>query len=44
MGTEILKRSQAESFVHCILENGGQFLPSKRKPSTRQALAVLRGS
>ena len=44
MGTEILERPQAESFVHCILENGGQFLPSKRKPSTRQALAVLRGS
>ena len=41
MGTEILKRSQAESFVHCILENGGQFLPSKRKPTTKQALAVL---
>ena len=44
MGTEILKRWQAESFVECILENGGQFLLSKRKPSTRQALAVLRGS
>ena len=43
MGTEILKRSQAESFVECILENGGQFLPSKRKPTTRQCLAVLRG-
>ena len=43
MGTEILKRWQAESFVECILENGGQFLPSKRKPTTRQCLAVLRG-
>ena len=42
MGTEILKRSQAESFVHCILENGGQFLPSKRKLSTRQIAARLR--
>ena len=44
MGTEIISKKAAESFVHCILENGGQFLPSKRKPSTRQALAVLRGS
>lgn len=42
MGTEILPRHQAEAFVHCILENGGRFLPSKRKPTTRQILAVLR--
>ena len=44
MGTEILERPKAESFVQYVLENGGQFLPSKRKPSTRQALAVLRSS
>ena len=42
MGTEILKRSQAEDFVHCILENGGQFLPSKRRLSTRKILSTLR--
>ena len=42
MGTEILKRSQAEDFVHCILENGGQFLPSKRKFSTKKILAIIR--
>ena len=42
MGTEILKRSQAEAFVSVILENGGRFLPAKRKPTTRQALANLR--
>ena len=41
MGTEILKRSQAEDFVHCILENGGQFLPSKRKLSTKEILSIL---
>ena len=44
MGTEIISKQAAESFVQYVLENGGQFLPSKRKPSTRQALAVLRGS
>lgn len=41
MGTEIISKKAAESFVHCILESGGQFLPSKRKISTKQALAVL---
>ena len=42
MGTEIISKQAAESFVHCILENGGQFLPSKRKLSNRQILKVLR--
>jgi hypothetical protein len=42
MGTEILKRWQAEQFVECILENGGHFLPSKRKLSTKKILSILR--
>ena len=42
MGTEILERPQAESFVHCILENGGQFLPAKRKLSTKKILSTLK--
>lgn len=41
MGTEILKRWQAEAFVECILENGGQFLPSKRKLSHKKILKIL---
>ena len=41
MGTEILKRWQAESFVECILENGGQFLPPKRRLSTKKILSIL---
>ena len=41
MGTEILPRAEAESFVRKILENGGQFLPSKRKLSTKKILSNL---
>ena len=41
MGTEILERSKAESFVGYVLANGGQFLPSKRKLSNKQILSNL---
>ena len=41
MGTEILERKQAESFVKYVLDNGGQFLPSKRKLSNKQILSYL---
>ena len=41
MGTEIISKKAAESFVHCILENGGQFLPSKRRLSTKKILSAL---
>ena len=45
MGTEILPRAEAEAFVQMVQDRlSGQFVRSKRKPSTRQALAVLRGS
>jgi len=42
MGTEILERTKAESFVHHVLENGGQFLPAKRRLSTKKILSALR--
>ena len=42
MGTEILERSKAESFVSYVLENGGQFLPPKRKLSNKQILSIVR--
>ena len=42
MGTEILPKAEAEAFVHCILENGGQFLKPKRKPSAKRCVEAIR--
>ena len=43
MGTEILPRTEAEAFVQMVQDrHGGQFLPSKRKLSTKKILSALR--
>ena len=43
MGTEIISKKAAESFVQMVQErNGGQFLPAKRRLSNKKILSALR--
>ena len=42
MGTEILPRAEAEAFVRMVQDHlNGQFLPPKRKLSTKKILSIL---